>query len=148
MQDTVVLENELISAWVRLSSIVKNNRMTKDLKYNEAIIMLSVYKRYVVDGVGLTSVKDIINETGMLKSLVNRTLGELKKKGLINFVAGEKDRRTKFVVCVTEKLDTFLAVHNNSRSAANNIIEIIGKDDAEAFVRIADKLSNAHYKAY
>ncbi len=148
MQSTEVLENELISSWVKLSSILKNNRMTKDLKYNESIIMLSIYKRYVVDGVGKTSVKDIIAETGMLKSLVNRTLGELESKGLIKFIAGEKDRRTKFVVCVKEQLDTFLAVHNNSRAAANNIIDIVGVDDAVAFVRIADKLSKADYKAY
>lgn len=148
MQDTTRLENELISSWVRLSGILKNNRMTKDLKYNQSIIMLSIYKRYIVDGVGLTSVKDIINETGMLKSLVNRTLGELEKRGLIKFVAGRQDRRTKFVVCVKERLDVFLTVHNNSRMAANNIIEIIGQADAEAFVRIADKLSNANYKAY
>ncbi len=148
MQDISTLENKLISSWVRLSGILKNSRMTKDLKYNEAIIMLSIYKRYVVDGIGLTSVKDIINETGMLKSLVNRTLGELEGKGLIRFMIGKKDRRTKYVVCVKEKLNTFLAVHNNSCVAANNIIEIIGVDDAAAFVRIADKLSNSDYKVY
>ena len=101
------LQNELILAWVRLSGIIKNNRITTTLKYNEAIVMLTVYSRYLKDGVGLTSVQDIIKETGMLKSLVNRTLGELESQGLIVFEKGTVDRRTKFVKCVKEKLDYY-----------------------------------------
>ncbi len=109
--------------------------------------MLSLYRRYLADGIGLTSVQDIIKETGMLKSLVNRTLGELEKQGLIVYTQGTLDRRTKFVKCVEEKLDVFLAVHNSSIKVAENIVDIIGEEDSETFIRIVDKLSNAGYKA-
>mgnify|MGYP000822285788 CR=1 FL=1 len=68
------LQNNLILSWVKLSGIIKNNRITTGLKYNEAIVMLILYSSYLKDGVGLVSVQDIIKETGMLKSLVNRTL--------------------------------------------------------------------------
>ncbi len=109
--------------------------------------MLSIYNRYLIDGEGFTSVRDIIKETGMLKSQANRTLGELEKQGLITFTQGIKDRRTKFVKCVKEKLDVFLAVHNSSVRVAENIIGIIGKDDTETFIQIVEKLSSAGYKA-
>ncbi len=140
------LQNELILAWVKLSRIVKNNRITTKLKYNEAIIMLTVYSRYLKDGVGLTSVQDIIKETGMLKSLVNRTLGELEKKELIMFEQGTADRRTKFVKLVKEKIDIFLSVHNSSLDVSQNIIDIIGKQDAATFISIVQKLEDADYK--
>ena len=141
------LQNELILAWVRLSGIIKNNRITTTLKYNEAVVMLTVYSRYLKDGVGLTSVQDIIKETGMLKSLVNRTLGELESQGLIVFEKGTVDRRTKFVKCVKEKLEVFLSVHNTSLGVSQNIIDIIGSEDAKAFINIVEKLASADYKA-
>ena len=141
------LQNNLILSWVKLSGIIKNSRITSGLKYNEAIVMLSIYSRYLLDGEGFTSVQDIIKETGMLKSQANRTLSELEKQGLITFAQGIKDRRTKFVKCVKEKLEVFLAVHNSSVKVAENIIGIIGKDDTETFIKIVKKLSEAGYKA-
>lgn len=145
--NNTVLQNNLILSWVKLSGIIKNNRITSALKYNEAIVMLAIYSRYLKDGVGLTSIKDIIKETGMLKSLVNRTLGELEKQGLIVFKQGVTDRRTKFVKCVKEKLDVFLLVHNSSLGVSKNIIDIIGEDDAKVFINIVEKLQNANFKA-
>lgn len=142
------LQNELISSWVKLSGMIKNNRITTGLKYNEAIVMLNLYDRYLADGEGLTSIKDIINETGMLKSLVNRTLGSLEQKGLIEYSVGTNDRRTKFVKCIKEKLDMFLDVHNSSTNIAQNIIEIIGEEDAEKFIKIVEKLAKSGYKSY
>lgn len=142
------LENDLILSWVKLSGIVKNSRITSGLKYNEAIVMLSIYSRYLLDGEGLTSVQDIIKETGMLKSLTNRTLGELEKQGLIVYTKGTHDRRTKYVKCVEEKLPVFLEVHNSSVKVAEKIIDIIGEDDTETFINIVNKLNEAGYKAY
>ncbi len=141
------LQNDLILAWVKLSGIIKNNRITTSLKYNEAIVMLTVYSRYLKDGVGLTSVQDIIKETKMLKSLVNRTLGELENQGLIVFEQGTVDRRTKFVKLVKEKIDIFLSVHNSSLGVSQNIIDIIGEQDAATFINIVQKLESAKYKA-
>lgn len=142
------LQNELILSWVKLSGIIKNNRITTGLKYNEAIVMLILYNRYLNDGVGLTSVQDIIKQTGMLKSLVNRTLADLEKQDLIAFEQGVTDRRTKFVKCVKEKLDVFLTVHNSSLGVSQSIIDIIGGNDTKIFIKIVEKLANADYKAY
>ena len=142
------LQNNLILSWVKLSGIIKNNRITTGLKYNEAIVMLILYSSYLKDGVGLVSVQDIIKETGMLKSLVNRTLGNLEQKGLIEYSIGTSDRRTRMVKCVKEQLDVFLSVHNSSLGVSQSIIDIIGEQDAATFINIVDKLATARYKAY
>lgn len=140
-------EERLLQAWVTLSGMLKNTRITKGaLVYNEAIVMLAVYKRYVQDGEGMTSVKDIISETNMLKSLVNRTINSLEKKGLIQRCQGTEDKRTMFVKCVRENLDVFVQVHNHSLEVAQNVMSIIGEEDAEHFVRIAKKLEASGYK--
>lgn len=141
-------EEQLLQAWVTLSGIMKNNRVIASgpLVYNEAIVMLSVYKRYLLDGEGLTSVKDIISETNMLKSLVNRTVNSLEKKGLILRCQGTLDKRTVFIKCVKEKLNVFMEVHRVSLKVAGDIADIIGSEDIGHFVRIVNKIEGSRYK--
>jgi len=143
-----VSEERLLQAWVTLSGILKNNRITTGaLVYNEAVVMLAIYKRYLADGVGLTPVQDIIRETNMLKSLANRTLNSLEKKGLVERCRGTEDKRTQQVRCVRENIDVFLEVHRESLKVAKAVVDIIGPDDAEHFVRIVDKLRQAGYRS-
>ena len=143
-----ISEERLLQAWVALSGMLKNNRITTGaLVYNEAIVMLTIYKRYLADGIGLTPVQDIIRETNMLKSLVNRTLNSLEKKGLIERCRGTEDRRTQQVRCVRENINVFLEVHNESLKVAKEVVDIIGPEDAEHIVRIADKLRQAGYRS-
>ncbi|MBE6788438.1 MAG: MarR family transcriptional regulator [Ruminococcaceae bacterium] len=139
-------EARLLMAWVKLSGILKNNRITKGLMYNEATVMLILYNRYLEDGEGLTSVKEIVTETGMLKSLANRTISALEEKGLLARCQGIEDKRTVYVKCIKEKLDVFLEVHNSSLDVAKNVIEIIGREDAGRFIKIVEKLENSGYK--
>ena len=45
---------QLLRSWVQLSGILKNSRFTKELPYNEAIVMLMLYEKYQHDaGMGL-----------------------------------------------------------------------------------------------
>lgn len=135
----------LLKAWVKLSSILKNSRITKGLMYNEATIMLLLYDRYLQDGMGIISIKEITAETKMLKSLVNRTINALEKKGLLERCEGSGDKRVIYVKCIQEKLPVFLEVHNSSLRLAQGIIGIIGPEDAETFIRIVQKLENSGY---
>ena len=135
----------LLQAWVQLSGMLKNSRFTKELPYNEAIIMLLLYEQFQSDGVGIISVKEITSSTRMLKSLVNRTVNSLESKGLLERCEAIGDRRIGYVRCIEEKLNTFLQVHNASMAIAKEIIQIIGPEDTKAFIRIVNKLAQAGY---
>lgn len=140
-----VLSEQLLHSWVLLSGILKNTRITKGLMYNEATVMLLVYNRYCEDAEGLICVKEIIQRTKMLKSLVNRTVNALEKKGLVQRCQVEGDRRMVYLKCNKDNLDIFLRVHNASLSLAQSIIDVIGQEDAETFIRIVKKLEDAGY---
>lgn len=133
---------QLLQAWVRLSGILKNTRFTKGLSYNESIIMLHLYEH---DG-GTLSVKEIIARTGMLKSLVNRTINSLEEKGLLERFHQQGDKRALYVRCRKDNLDEFLKVHHSSIAIARSIEEIIGPEDTAAFIRIVDKISASGYQ--
>ena len=139
MKDRNRSEN-LPASWISLSGIIKNSRITKGLMYNEAVVMYFLYKSYTEDSQGMISIKEIVEKTRMQKSLVNRTVNSLEEKGLLLRCEAEGDRRMTFVKCVGDRLDTFLRVHEESLSIAENIIDIIGEEDAEAFNRIVEKL--------
>ena len=136
------LDEALIIAWVRLTSALKNTRITKGMIYNEAIVMLIVYNRYREDGEGLVSFRELVSETKMLKSLVNRTIDSLEKKGYLLRLDGT-DKRTTFVKLAKEDLGEYLAVHAQSLELAHRIREIIGTEDARSFIRISEKVTKA-----
>lgn len=136
---------DLLLAWVKLTAIVKNSRITKGLVYNEAVVMLCLYRRYKEDGEGLVSVKELLRNTGMLKSLLNRTINSLEEKGLLIKEKGRGDRRTLYVKCVKDKLDLFIKVHGGSLEVAEKIMNIIGEEDTERFIGIVEKIEASGY---
>lgn len=138
-----ILDEQIISAWIRLTGVFKNTRLTHGMIYNEAIVMQLAYQRYLEDGEGLISFKEIVQKTCMLKSLVNRTIDSLVKKGFLTRCDG-KDKRTTFVRPVQENLPAYLEVHNRSLALVHEIVELIGEEDAKAFVRITDKISSVY----
>ena len=131
----------LIQAWVGLSGMLKNSRFTKELPYNEAIVMLQLYQA----GENAISIKHITDMTHMLKSQVNRTINSLEEKGLLARCHVDGDRRLGYVRICKERLDTFLQVHAESMKIAKNISNIIGPEDTDHFIRIVDKLSLSGY---
>lgn len=136
-------EEGLITAWVQLTGVLKNTRITKGLVYNESIVMLVAYRKYQQDGMGLVSFKELVRETRMLKSLVNRTIDSLVEKQMLVRCEG-KDKRTTFVRLIPENLDAFLEVHESSLALAHRMLELIGEEDAQAFIRIAQKIAAQH----
>ncbi len=141
MDKNFSLEENIIAAWVRLTGVLKNTRLTDGLQYNEAIIMNIIYRKFREDGKGVVSFKDIVTETSMLKSLVNRTIDSLVRRGLLERLEGKVDRRTTFVRPVEENLPAYLEVHERTLEMVHHIVEIIGTDDAEAFVRLSNKIN-------
>lgn len=142
MDENRKLEDELIDAWVLLTSTLKNTRLTNGMIYNEAIIMLFAYRKYRTDGEEAISFREIADKTKMAKSLVNRTIDALVGKNLLERVAGQ-DRRTTYVRPVAKNLSVFLNVHRQSLALAHTIVDIIGEEDAEAFVRLSQKIVDA-----
>ena len=132
---------DLIQAWVQLSCILRNSRFTKALPYNEAIVMLQLYQAGEQD----ISIKQITQQTHMLKSQVNRTINALEEKELLERCEATGDRRLGHVRMRKDRLALFLQVHNESLQIAKEIGSIIGPEDTEHFIRISNKLAQSGY---
>lgn len=133
----------MLEAWIEVNGMLKDSRITQGLTYNEAIVMRLVYGQYRADGVGRVAAGQIARETNMLKSLVNRTVGALCDRGYLLRERGGRDGRNVFVRPVESRLEDFLAVHRRSLALVEQIIGVVGREDAQSFVRMAEKLSQA-----
>lgn len=137
------LQEQMLKAWVGMTCMIKNNRMTEELTYNEAIVMMFAYDRYCEDGVGRISIGELIAKTNMLKSLINRTVGALEKRGYVVKSRGEQDGRTVYIQIVGDRIGDFMRVHDRSLCIADELLALIGTEDAAAFVRSYSKISAA-----
>lgn len=138
--DSEELRERVLDGWIELNSRLKDSRMTQSLTYNEAVVMKRVYDRYRADGVGRTSMQELLRQTNMLKSLMNRTLNALCAQG---YLVKEREGRSLYVRPVPQRLADFLVVHRHSLELVERIVDVVGREDAEHFVRICQKLTAA-----
>ena len=136
------LREQLLTAWIGINSMFKDSRMTRELTYNEAVVMKLAYDQYRLDGVGRISVQAVRKKTNMLKSLVNRTVTSLCEQGYLTKERDDEDARVLFVRLMPDRLPDFLAVHHRSLELAEAVIGVIGQEDAAQFVRICKKILN------
>lgn len=137
------LREQLLSAWIDINGFFKDSRMTKALTYNEAIVMKLAFDQYRSDGIGQISVQTILKQTRMLKSLANRTINSLCEQGYLAKERNQDDARELSVRLIPERLNDFLAVHEQSLHLAQAVIDAIGVADTEEFVRICRKFMDA-----
>lgn len=131
---------ELLESWIKMTSLIKNSRIFKNMSYNEARIMLILYRQYCADPKQCVKLKDIVTETNMLKSLVNRTINLLESKNLLTRVDSAQDKRQVMVRLVPENLDVFLDTYEYSVALAERVMDMIGKKDTDHIIRICNKI--------
>ncbi len=133
------LEEELLQAWVGITYLFKNSRLTRGLTYNEATIAMYIYHKQGEEK-SEVPLKYLQEKTQMTKSLLNRTVDSLVKKGIVERTKGTEDGRTVYVHLSQDAPSEFLEVHRNSLALAQSVIETIGVQDAKTFIEIYKKL--------
>lgn len=138
------LENKMLKSWIDLSGIMNKNKFTKFLTYNESIIMLFVYEEYE-KGKKAISVKKIIEKTKINKSLVNRVVKSLKEKELVEDKIIKGDGRLSYISLVENNKEKFLKIHKETMIIINEIIKIIGIENAKSFMDSVNKLKDKNF---
>ncbi|MDE7212971.1 MAG: hypothetical protein K2N42_00150 [Anaeroplasmataceae bacterium] len=129
------MKEELIQCWIELTATIKNNRVTKRVSYNEAIILNYAYHAYL-NNEGLY-MQEIIKKTKMLKSLCNRTINLLMDKG---FLRRELDGNQVIVYLNPDKVNDYLEIHQETFAYLKPVFEILEEKDQMDFIRIAQKI--------
>ena len=129
------MEERLVTDWLLISSIIRNNRIINDLPYREAII-ISLLKR----NNGELSFKDLTIKSKILKSQLNKTLNNLEKKQFIVKKINENDHRSKIIYLTKEGIKEYGSFHPKAIQLGKEIIKILGNEKAEDLALIFEKI--------
>lgn len=120
------LNEELLSAWLRLSSTIDNQRLVKGMSFNEALVCnLMVHARR--QGRTLTA-RDLCQDSGILKSQMNAILLSLEKRGVIQRRQSQSDRRMVELHLLQPGLEEYLTSHRRILTLIDRLIDSVGPE--------------------
>ena len=140
MQDRVLMER-LLDAWLRLSSVVSNNRLVSGLSFNEAFVLNLLYKQYMSKEEKKLTATDLCRQTNTLKSQMNAILTSLEKKQMILRRRSMEDRRQIEVEINPESLDIFMECHERSLKLVEGVLDRVGETEGQQAVAMLNKLA-------
>ena len=134
-----MLEEELLSVWLRLTSVIDNQRLAaarsapesgEPLPFNEAMVCGLLARE---TGQPLTA-RDLCSRTRILKSQMNAILRSLEQKGAISRRRSQTDRRRVELELLPAGAALYQEGHRRFRALADRLIEEMGREQAELLV--------------
>lgn len=128
MTDIGYAGDQLLEAWLNLTSTLWNTRLVKSLSYNEAHIM-GLLLRHSAKEDPMTAT-DLIRRTRLLKSQMNKILTRLEERGYITRVRSAQDKRMIHVQLTPEGERAYLEEHKDVEALLHQLVSRIGADRA------------------
>ena len=132
------LNENLLNAWLRLSTSINNPRIVSEMTYNESLVCNILYNHSESE----ITATDLCNATKMLKSQMNRTLNQLEKKNLITKERSSTDKRQIYIYMNIEQAKSYEIQHQQVLNIINLIINKLGKEKAQDAVELFRTISN------
>ena len=136
MTDISHAGDELLDAWLKLTSTLWNTRLVKSLTYNETHVM-GILLRHT-DAQPMTAT-DLIRRTRLLKSQMNKLLTTLEDRGFITRSRYEMDKRLIHIHLTEAGRQAYLKEHEGVEVFLAKLIEKLG---AQRALAVAKELSD------
>lgn len=135
-----MLEEELLTVWLRLTSVIDNQRLAvthvsegqDSLPFNEAMVCGLLAKAQAV-GTCLTA-SDLCRQTCILKSQMNAILRSLERKGFVSRCKSCQDRRRIELRLLPEGEALYRQCHCHSIAIVSDLIDRLGEEEARTLL--------------
>lgn len=131
------MEERLLKDWLKISYIIRNNRIINELPYSE-IVIISILKYHQSE----MSFKDLMTTSKILKSQLNRSLNSLEKKQLITKNISQADKRSKIINLTKKGEETYDSFHPVAVESSKKMIEILGEEKTKELIDIFEIVIN------
>lgn len=135
------LNEQLLDAWLSLSTAIINDRVVSEMPYNESLICNILYRNQRHSPEKKLTATDLCNETQMLKSQMNRTLNGMEKKGIISRERSTQDKRQVFVTFHLDQAAAYQKQHQQILQMADAIIDRLGTQKAQEAIALFEIIS-------
>ncbi len=133
------MEEQLLKAWLNLSSCIWNRRMVTGLSYNEALVFNLMYrqrdKHYTAT--------ELCGLTNFLKSQMNRTLCQMEDKGLIQRVRSKEDKRNVYIMPTLKGEEVYFKEHEEVLEIVRQVISKLGPEKTVQVEKVLNEVADA-----
>lgn len=136
------INEKVLSAWLKLSTTICNERIVSELPFNESLICGILHRNALEHPERKITATELCERTNIQKSQMNRTLNSMEEKGLIFRKRSEKDKRQVFVSMNMENAEVYEQQHQNVLKYVDTLLEKVGKEKAEEIVQLFTLISN------
>lgn len=133
---------EVLNAWLKLTTTVNNERMVTVMPYNEQLICGLLYQNQKSLEPRQLTATDLCSSTKMLKSQMTRTLNDLEQKDYIVRTRSKEDRRKIYITFNMDHAETYEREHEKVLSFINAMLDKIGYWRASEIAKLFLTLSN------
>lgn len=133
---------ELIHVWLRMSSVLKNNRLISTMTFNEIYICNILYHQKCNSDTLLTAT-EVGQRTKLLKSQMNKIISSLERQGLIRRIRGTDDRRKVYLEFVEENSETYLKEHERILKMIDQLTEQLGEVKVRQVIQLMTEVTDA-----
>ena len=131
---------QVLEAWLQMTTVINNERITPDLPYNESMICRYLYQNQDLD----VTATDLCNYMRMQKSQINRKLGTLKrmeKKELITRIRSEKDTRKIYITLNDSMIRIYKKQHEKILKIVDELFDKIGYERQPEVIELFDLIT-------
>lgn len=137
-----LLQEQILDAWLKLSSVISNDRLVTGFSFNEALVLNLLYKQYVSEAEKVLTATDLCRQTNILKSQMNGILNSLEKKQMILRERSAQDRRQVGLKVNPEHVDEFIQCHERSLQLVDQLVERISEEEGRKAAVMINKLAD------
>lgn len=135
---------QLIKAWLNLSSTVWNRRVVSYMTFNEMSVCSLLKYQMDEDPQNRLTATDLCERTRLFKSQMNKILNTMETRGLIKRVRSDKDKRFVYIELTEEGVKQYLKEHEEIMTTIDSLVDAVGEDMAvkatDAVNKFADEL--------
>ncbi len=135
------MNEELLNAWLRLSTAINIDCFISDMTYNESLICNLLYRNHRCGGQKLTAT-DLCAKTNMLKSQMNRTLNEMEKKHLIRRERSTQDKRQVFISLDLSQIEIYEQQHQRILSLIDTLLDRVGREKGDEILALFNEIAD------
>lgn len=136
------LNEQLLDAWLSLSTAIINDKLVSEMPYNESLICNILYRAQLRAPNRRLTATDLCNETKMLKSQMNRTLNSMEQKGIISRERSMQDKRQVFITFHLDRADAYRAQHEKILAMTDAVIARLGETKTGEVIELLKMISD------
>ncbi len=129
---------QILSAWLKMTMIINNDKLTETLPFNEAMICRYLYENRNTNVIA----SQLCEWMHMKKSQMNRTLTNMENKKLIQRIRNVEDKRQIFIVLNDEMIDVYQKQHQKILRIVDDICKELGDEKTEEILSMFSLVAN------